>query len=240
MLLGKKKSVSIPRNTEAKRGGAIDEGLLRDAFAYTDHTLREAVLEERAELGKTAPVGLNFSKKSDDAMDHRGGGGFGTGRGTIASSSSRSSQGHGVTRKGSEGSSSSGGVVQKLRNKTQSLGQKNSSSSSSASANRSGGRDYGGGGDSLSAVFNVSAVDIESEACDKRGTFDMGSLVQNFESGVTLQRLRLELAASKEAMSKSREAIQNISDSYHGGDLSGRRRDSVGSLMRKKNPDIRT
>lgn len=119
------------------------------------------------------------------------------------------------------GSRRQSGVVQKLRSKTQSNSSDSSSIGIAATSrvqNHSEGKGKGREGDST--VFSVSSVSCEEERVNRKSKkADMESLVNNFEKGLTLKRLQMELTESKESLDKSREAIQSISDSFRRGSL---------------------
>ena len=232
--LGKYSSDSVCSNAGPRRA-SIDENLLRDAFAYTDHILRVAVLEERKELEKAAGLGgrartdsrFKVAQKKSIGHDSDIEGGYSNIYIPFA-------------EKKGNGSSISG-VVQKLRSKTQSLTPMSKShTAANMLYNREQIRRSSSSSSSSHADFNISAAGLEVEA-DKKCFFDMESLVSNFENGITLQRLKMELAASKESMLLSSVAIQNISNCYLGGDLSGGLRDwsLSDSLSQRKSDDIR-
>lgn len=206
------------------RRSYIDKNLLRDAFAYTDHVLREAVLEERKKLDKNAGVAVLMSVDDiPDRMEQEG----------LDNSGDKKILGMSISvRERTAGESGSSGIVQKLRNKTQSLSQTNRSSTAVDIVCS---RKQSCSSSDPNHVFSISAAGFEAEM-DKKILLDMEGLVSNFENGLTLHRLKMELAVSKEAMLQCRVAMQSILDCYLGGDLSGGRRDwdSSGSLSRRK------
>ena len=223
-------------------GKVIDDDLLREAFAYTakndgQDSRKEEV--KRSSGGKTARAGsTQFSfdregKTSDDASvrsrdrDSKGNGDRGSWRSQSEPfTSSHIDQPSKGSTFGSElagqGARRVSGVVQKLRSKTLS----NSSDSASTDFKRGdsmsdvsrghsliGGKDRVRDGDG--AVFAVSSVSCEEDRNSRKSKkADLHSLVTNFEKGLTLKRLQMELSESKESLDKSREAIQSISDSF--------------------------
>ena len=202
---------------------------MRDAFAYTDHLLRVAVQEERKELEKIAGRGradLRVPVAQKKLIGH----------------DSDKESGYSniyipfAEKKGNESSIS--GVVQKLRSKTQSLTPMNNRCVAANMLYQK--KQICGSSSSCNADFNISAVGLEVEA-DKKCFFDMDSLITNFENGVILQRLKLELAASKAAILLSTVAIQNISNCYLGEDLSCGLRDwgLTDGVSERKGDDIR-
>ena len=218
---GKKQSSGV-----GGRGtGGLDEDLLREAFAYTDKLLREAVLEEQEEsqmMEKTVaskqPSGLNNNhSRSSNNGNHP--------HPVPPSKGPSSSSHHSVAAayapavaprpphrsfSGSTGSSASSGltlsqlqgmnnvsVVQRLRDEVQ--GTTNVTASTHASSSSV-------GADAGSGMFRVSNVGLDQPEVLREGQAkaDLASLVSNFESGATLAKLKAELEASQRARDKSR------------------------------------
>lgn len=224
-------------------GKGIDDDLLREAFAYTSKNDGQDIRKEevkRSGGGKLARGGSSqFSTDREGKIiedtgqrsrdrDSQGS----VDRSSWRSQSEPFSSSHidppskGSTS-GSDGTGSGprrqGGVVQKLRSKTLSNSSDSASSDfqkrgdatidvsrgQSLSGSKNGSKDGDG------AAFAVSSVSCEEDRNSRKNKkADMHSLVTNFEKGLTLKRLQMELSESKESLDKSREAIQSISDSF--------------------------
>ena len=213
--------------------GGLDEDLLKEAFAYTDKLLREAVLEEQEEsqmmmIEKSA---TSASKQSTVLNNNHRSSSHGNHLNPVPptkGSSSSSSSHHSVAAayapaaaprpppRSFGGSGGSGGltlsqlqgmnnvsVVQRLRDEVQGTTAATHASSSSMGAMAG---TFGGGEAAAGSGFRVSSVGLDQPEVLREGQAkaDLASLVNNFESGATLAKLKAELEASQRARDKSR------------------------------------
>jgi hypothetical protein len=173
----------------------IDSQLLREAFAYTDQLLREAVVEEANSMAhdqeaqqqqqqergkrqaKSAPAEMmsHKVKNLEDAYQHgtTGGGGGGKKKGTN----------HRV------------GMIRNLKQQQQAEGAAKNIHSSA-----------------FSVVTNVQ--ENESAHDSRRNPLNYEDLVYNFQHGVNLEKLRKELADSRQSLAQSEHVIRELSSQY--------------------------
>eukprot|EP01038_Epipyxis_sp_PR26KG_P005725 gene5725-7908_t len=108
-------------------------------------------------------------------------------------------------RNNSEG----GGLVKKLRSKTKQNTIKKSRSGSAASILQNSSTN-----NNIIKEFNVVN---EKEIDLKKNALNFDDLVNNFQNGVTLQKLKAELAQSKQSMAKSEQFMRELSRNYING-----------------------
>jgi hypothetical protein len=186
----------------------IDSNLLNEAFAYTDQLLREAVIEEAQSMmndgeaqkkqqyqdhqPRSAPADLLSATKKGIEETY--------GQQSIAAGGGGGGGGGGSKKKKS--SSNRVGMVRNLK-------QKNSSFSSSSSTKPSFSQDN---------AFSVNTNIHDTEGPDlKRNTVNYDELIYNFQSGSTLDKLRKELAQSKQSLAQSENVIRELSGQYYSG-----------------------
>ena len=221
-----KKQASGVGGRGAGGGGGLDEDLLKEAFAYTDKLLREAVLEEQEEsqmmmtaAANKQPYALNNALNNNHSRGNHPhpvppskGPSSSSSHHSMAAAYAPASAPRPPPRSyGGSGSGSSGltlsqlqgmnnvSVVQRLRDEVQGTTATHASSSSSMGG-------ASAGGDAGSGLFRVSSVGLDQPEVLREGQAkaDLASLVSNFESGATLAKLKAELEASQRARDKSR------------------------------------
>ena len=209
----KKKSI---KDSEFKQERAINNALLREAFAYTDQLLREAVIQESKEAKEKEKQELLVAELSN----HR------TVAEKILPKSAPQAEtvfGHPVegaahfskTQKPSEGGSGVS-AIRKLRNK-QASKQKghsnthNNSSSSNNNNNSSSNSSHANNTNTMQSDFDVSA---DTEVDLKKNAINFDDLVSNFQNGTTLKKLQRELQQSKQSMQRSQQFLKNLSLEY--------------------------
>jgi hypothetical protein len=183
----------------------IDSNLLNEAFAYTDQLLREAVIEEAQSMmndseaqkkqqyqehqPRSAPADLlSATKKGIEE--------------TYGQQSIATGGGGGGGSKKKKSSSNRVGMVRNLK-------QKNNGFSSSSSTKPSFSQDN---------AFSVNTNIHDTEGPDlKRNTVNYDELIFNFQSGSTLDKLRKELAQSKQSLAQSENVIRELSGQYYSG-----------------------
>lgn len=205
-------STSKPKSS--KQSAGLDHNLLREAFAYTDRLLKEAIIEEASSQGagtdhnedyphRQPPIGKSNGKKSNNSSQLRG-----QPSRTAPIESIYMAPHNDVyqaTRKKADSAGSSrtggpkGGAVKKLRAKIP---------SESALG-------YGNDGSSEGAGFNItSEAELDS---GKRNPINFDELISNFQGGITLQKLRKELEQSKQSMKNSENFMKQLSKEYLSG-----------------------
>lgn len=188
----------------------FDHTLLREAFAYTDKLLKDAIIEEAAaggtdfvEYDGPRPAILKGSSKK---MSGKSGGGGGSGlQGKPPASRTAPIESvymapHTDHQAGSRKKVDSAGrerksVVKRMRAKIPSEAAM-----------------YGANNES-EASFNVSN-DLDSD--NRRNPINFDELISNFQGGVTLQKLRKELEQSKQSMKNSENFMKQLSKEYLG------------------------
>lgn len=187
-----KSKVTASRAMEASglQQRPFDPALLQEAFAYADRLQQAAGEEEDVDIARRA------SQKSMPAKS-----------GSAPQLSKPKNSNNGSERKlnpyerqqqmrkppkGKSGSDKSGnpsreGVVKRLRSKT----------SMEAPDDK--------------AFLNISAAGLETT---RKGGLDYAALVENFENGVTLNKLKAELAASRQSMAESENFMRQMSLEY--------------------------
>lgn len=195
---------------QKKQSSDLDHNLLREAFAYTDRLLKEAIIEEASMQGggyqeenpqpqRQPSIVKSQSKKANSTAQSR-------------AQPSRTApvesiymaphnDGYQARKKAdSAGSSRAGpkGAVKKLRAKIP---------SESAVA-------YGGN-EAAEAGFNIGN---EADAgSNRRNPINFDELISNFQGGITLQKLRQELEQSKQSMKNSENFMKQLSKEYLSG-----------------------
>ena len=183
----------------------FDHSLLREAFAYTDRLLKEAIMEEAASNGgdfnqhdASGPVVKGNLKK---------GSGKGTSGGQQAKPVSKTAPiesvymaPHSDYQGGSKKKSDSAGkdrkgVVKRMRAKIPSEAA------------------MYGNHEAEGASFNVSN---DNESDNRRNPINFDELISNFQGGLTLQKLRKELEQSKQSMKNSENFMKQLSKEYLG------------------------
>lgn len=173
----------------------FDHNLLREAFAYTDMLLKEAIIEE----ANSGPIGgeIGMAPGGAAARGKEKKGGSGTTRTAPVESvylgphpdSAPAALGKGA-KAGDQTRRQAGakGVVKKLRAKVPSEAHL------------------------ASEVFHVN-TEAGADA-SRRNPINYDELISNFENGVTLQRLRKELEDSKHSMKQSENMMRQLSMEY--------------------------
>lgn len=166
---------------ESKKQKAIDPQLLRDAFAYTDNLLRNAVLEEAAEQldddtnDRSRRHGAQKDRKTHSAP--------------AADTGDRDYLFYGAPA--GKGRNAPVNIVRSLKSKKKQQQQQH----------------HSGGRPVHSENFSVKK---EEEQDLKRNPLNFEELVANFQSGTTLERLRKELEDSQNSLKQSKSAIRNL------------------------------
>lgn len=207
--------------SNANKSGAanqkhIDHNLLREAFAYTDMLLKEALIEEA-----NSANGVGDYEEATAGLPPRGKGKKTGGNAAgekappraapadsiymaphpySAPSGKKKSDGQ-VYLQQQQAGGGSRGVVKKLRAKVPS---ESALDSAAASAYASAG-----------GTFNMN-VDSGSDV-GRRNPINYDELISNFEGGVMLQKLRKELEESKQSMRQSEHFMRQLSMEYFGG-----------------------
>lgn len=174
----------------------IDENLLREAFAYSDQINREAALEEAMSNASLARGHLiNDNDYDIDNEDNnnihmniimpRSAPPHAVKKTTTMKSTQKNNNGN----KKCTSSTSSVSVVKKIRGQTHNVYISSTSSK---------------GGE-----FEVAGNTLEEDSF-KKNAIDYDALVANFEQGILLQRLRAELEASKQSVSKTTEYMRKL------------------------------
>mmetsp|Transcript_3194 Transcript_3194/g.3462 ORF Transcript_3194/g.3462 Transcript_3194/m.3462 type:complete len:426 (-) Transcript_3194:719-1996(-) len=165
----------------------IDHHLLKEAFAYTDQLLRDAIIEES---NTVSDVDLSRQKG---------------GRQTNSAPADLLS----MKTKGIEEAYTGGGTFQKTKKKSSSnkvgvirnLKQNKESSSSRLQIHDN--------------DFQVNTNIQETEGPDlKRNALNYDDLVYNFQHGVTLEKLKKELQQSRNSLAQSESMIRELSNHY--------------------------
>ena len=203
----KKKSI---KDTEFKQERAINNALLREAFAYTDQLLREAVIQEAkevkekekqeqlvAELSNHRTVAEKVLPKSAPQAE------------TVFGHPIEGAAHFSKTQKPSEGGSGVS-AIRKLRNK-QASKPKGHSNTHNNSNNNSSSSSHAINANTMQSDFDVSA---DTEVDLKKNAINFDDLVSNFQNGTTLRKLQRELEQSKQSMQRSEQFLKNLSLEY--------------------------
>jgi hypothetical protein len=203
----RKKSSSVSSKIKSKisasrqaAGGAerpLDPALLQAAFAYTDRVQQEAYEEEgdgdgegEGEGGRARPRGLPAKSGSAPQLSKPKQSSNNVAhlnpyeRQQLARGEKKHSSSSG---KGKGRQAKGEGVVKRLRSKTAI--------------------------EAPDAFSNISASGLEHSR-SKGGGLDYQSLVENFENGTTLLKLKAELAASRQSMADSENFMRQLSKEY--------------------------
>eukprot|EP00981_Chlorochromonas_danica_P012327 scaffold4837_cov163-Ochromonas_danica.AAC.8 len=256
-----------PNQQTSSNAPAIDSQLLKEAFEYTDRLLREAVMEEVLEKQSVADPrqhgkhagnnggdnsGTRQPKQSSRLVskyaayvEQRGQDIAYDNNGMFPKSApaevmrQESSKAHGdVGRKGmnkresnsGSGRSGSGGMgaVKMVRNLKSKSNQELTTASAAPTTRR---QQSLAGGDFV--------VTRETETDLKRIPVDFDSLLSNFQTGATLDKLRKELAESQQSLAQSELIVQQLTGLKSlGGAGKKRRRENSGTslLSNRENP----
>lgn len=166
---------------ESKKQKSIDPQLLRDAFAYTDNLLRNAVLEEAAE--QLDDNTNDRSRRQGTQKDRK------THSAPAADNGDRDYLFYGAPA--GKGRNAPVNIVRSLKSKKKQQQQQHPS----------------GGRPVHSETFSVKK---EEEQDLKRNPLNFEELVANFQSGTTLDRLRKELEDSQNSLKQSKSAIRSL------------------------------
>jgi hypothetical protein len=166
---------------ESKKQKSIDPQLLRDAFAYTDNLLRNAVLEEAAE--QLDDNTNDRSRRQGSQKDRK------THSAPAADNGDRDYLFYGAPA--GKGRNAPVNIVRSLKSKKKQQQQQHPS----------------GGRPVHSETFSVKK---EEEQDLKRNPLNFEELVANFQSGTTLDRLRKELEDSQNSLKQSKSAIRSL------------------------------
>mmetsp|Transcript_3161 Transcript_3161/g.6574 ORF Transcript_3161/g.6574 Transcript_3161/m.6574 type:complete len:333 (-) Transcript_3161:32-1030(-) len=193
----------------------FDHNLLREAFAYTDMLLKEALIEEASQAGSGNGTDTNMEYQQPQGKGKKMGGVGGGAQPKSTMSRSRTAPVESIymaphsnatahpssapaRKKNNPGapyqtSGSSKGVVKKLRSKVPS-----EASSTSGRAE--------------SGDFHISN-DKDADT-GKRNPVNFDELISNFQGGVMLNKLRKELEESQQSMKKSENFMRQLSQEY--------------------------
>jgi hypothetical protein len=179
----------------------FDHNLLREAFAYTDKLLKEALIEEANSSLENDGGDGEYQNLPPRAQGKKAGAAKGPSRTapieavyvTPHPSSAPASKKKGDSSVYQTSAGGSKGVVKKLRAKVPSES-------------------------SLQAPNHDAAFNIGNDSGDvgRRNPINFEELVSNFEGGVTLQKLRKELEESKQSMKQSENFMRQLSQEYFG------------------------
>jgi uncharacterized spore protein YtfJ len=175
-------------DASSKKHKYIDSQLLKEAFAYTDDLLRNAVLEEAAayQLENNDHHGRGMKKPAGAASQKE--------RKTHSAPAAEAAGDREYLFYGAptgKGKNAPVNIVRSLKSKKK----------------QGGGGGSGGGRPVHADDFFVKK---EDEVDLKRNPLNFEELVANFQQGITLERLRQELAESNKSLKQSNSAIRNI------------------------------
>jgi hypothetical protein len=194
---------------------SIDPHLLKEAFAYTDQLLREAVIEEAnsmindPEANNPGPhqnkKGNKQPKSAPSDMNNA----------SRAREMEEAYQNHQEERKGaSHGGGSGGGGGSKKKSSSNKMGivrnLKQQQSQQQLQSNRDNSQK-----NLHSSGFSVNTSMGETEGRDyKSNPVNYEDLVYNFQHGVNLDKLRRELSESKSSLASSEQLIRDLSSQF--------------------------
>jgi hypothetical protein len=204
----KKKSI---KDIEFRQERAINNALLREAFAYTDQLLREAVIQE----AKEAKEKEKQEQLVTELSNHR------TVAEKVLPKSAPQAEtifGHPIegaahfskTQKPSEGGSGVS-AIRKLRNKQTSKPKGQSNTHNNSNNNNTSNSSHAINANTMQSDFDVSA---DTEVDLKKNAINFDDLVSNFQNGTTLRKLQRELEQSKQSMQRSEQFLKNLSLEY--------------------------
>lgn len=186
--------------TKAKRDATIEKNnvLLKEAFEYTDRLLREAIIEESQKDNVNHTSNSKQSKSAPTSQQIK---------------QAQSVYSNTANHHGSHHSSSTGGLVKKLRAKTQSSGYGDSSNRKTSNGQKSNKQIVKQAQPINNGDFDLSK---DAEQSTKKNALDFDGLVNNFTTGATLEKLRRELAQSQKSMKKSEDYFMQLSEEFMG------------------------
>ena len=182
------------KSTKEATERVINNALLKEAFAYTDQLLREAVIQEAREKQELA----DQSNRKEKVLPKSAPPNIETvfGHPTMKSQSNKTA---------SEGGSGVGAIRKLRSNKQSSSNNKERSHSIGSHSNHN---------HSNTAANNDFDVSLEAEVDLKKNAVNFDELVSNFQNGTTLKKLQRELEQSKQSMQKSEAFLRNLSMEY--------------------------
>lgn len=202
---------STSKQKNSKQSAGLDHNLLREAFAYTDRLLKEALIEEASSQG---------GGDNDEYTQHRQ---PPTGKGNGKKSSNNNAQQRAQPSRTAPIESiymaPHNDVYQAPRKKADSAGSNRAGPKGAVKKLRAkipseSALGYGGEA-SDAAGFNISGdADVDS---GKRNPINFDELISNFQGGITLQKLRKELEQSKQSMKNSENFMKQLSKEYLSG-----------------------
>mmetsp|Transcript_8142 Transcript_8142/g.11213 ORF Transcript_8142/g.11213 Transcript_8142/m.11213 type:complete len:336 (-) Transcript_8142:17-1024(-) len=190
---------STKKKSSSSTEKVINNNLLREAFAYTDQLLREAVIQEAKERQEASEQLNHTHPKSAPNMVETV---FGhpllannCAINTVTYLKTQQSQQQQSSNHKGESSSGAVGTIRKLRNNKQGQPIKEKE------------KDRGNN----TGDFDVT---VDAEIDSKRSTVNFDDLVSNFQNGTTLKKLQKELEMSKQSMQRSEAFLRNLSMEY--------------------------
>lgn len=189
-----------------KKRSQIDHNLLREAFEYTDKIYKEAILEEAEKNEQPEDGRSNNIKKKNNSTEVNPMQKHQTLSDSVYSQQNPTIEIHHAKKKISNNSTSTMGMVRKLRAKSQIM--KTQASASNLHQHHDSQRKES------EPNFNVNT---EAEIDPKRNAVNFDELILNFQDGTTLKKLRKELEQSKQSMRQSEKFMQELSREYLAG-----------------------
>jgi len=200
---------------------AIDSNLLKEAFAYTDQLLKEAVIEE-VETSYLLPGNHQILQSSssdkkklvsvDDAYlaNLAAAYGHGTGNGIANPALPRSAPNDGnsnsnTSLKKQKKSSGNINAIRQLKSN-----RDKQKTATTGATNAAGGIASGVNMNTNNFVTANDSMNVDY----KRNVVNFDELVANFQQGTTLERLKAELAASQQSLQQSESSIRELSGHY--------------------------
>lgn len=213
VVASKVRSKLHANTNKTKTQTQFDHSLLREAFAYTDKLLKEAIIEEAAAGGQAGEYGEHDGSRqpaprgSSKKLTGKSGSAGAAPQGKPLASRTAPIEsvymaphtdhqgGSGNRKKGDGAGKDRKSVVKRMRAKIPSEAAM-----------------YGANNDT-EGTFNVSN-DLDSD--NRRNPINFDELISNFQGGVTLQKLRKELEQSKQSMKNSENFMRQLSMEYLG------------------------
>ena len=208
----KRKSI---KETEFKQERAINNALLREAFAYTDQLLREAVIQEVKEAKEKEKQELLAEQSNHRITTEKVLPKSAPQAETVFGHPIEGATHYSKTQKPSEGGSGVS-AIRKLRNKQASKlkGHSNTTynnNSNNSNSNNNSSHANNSNNSNMQSDFDVSA---DTEVDLKKNAINFDDLVSNFQNGTTLKKLQKELQQSKQSMQRSEQFLKNLSLEY--------------------------
>jgi hypothetical protein len=198
----KKNQENVYNASNHNNNKSIDPQLLKDAFAFTDNLLKNALLEEAQEQQQQQQQSEYYQKAHHNSNNSNNQQGKLKKHPYSAPAEINSDRDYLYQGNNSKSKSEKSGHVNILKKLKSNKNSQSSSSHSQLSRHHQ--------ESSNTTEFTLGKEELET----KRNPINFDELVSNFQQGTTLERLRKELEESQRSLATSSQAIKHLSKQF--------------------------